>query len=221
MLLIHSGVGAGNEWDRVRPLLASEPLTPDLYGHGDAPVPDAPWSHADQMAALLDSPTTVAGASFGGGVALELATMAPEKVERLVLLAPALFDWEWSAEMRAFGAEEDRLIEAGDVDGATEANVRFWAAPGDEDIVRANQRRAFDLPLAAATEPHEREIDLAALTMPVTVLVGDRDLDDFQRIARHVAEATGGDLHVLEGAGHLLALERPDAVARALLATHP
>ena len=52
------------------------------------------------------------------------------------------------------------------------------------------------------------------LTMPVAVVYGDRDLPDLvaqaERLARELPNAT---LHVIEGAQHLPALERPAAVA--------
>jgi pimeloyl-ACP methyl ester carboxylesterase len=217
VLLIHSGVGAGSEWSRVIEQIGPA-LTPDLYGHGDAAIPDEPWSHAGQMAALLiNGPTVVCGASYGGMVALQLATLAPERIARLVLCAPAFPDWEWGPEMDALDAAEDAAIEAGDLAAAVEANVRLWAPAGDEEIVRANQRRALDLQLEAKTEPEEMPVDLGRLGMPVTILVGDADLPDFGAIARHIAaEVPHAELHVLPGAGHLLALERPAEVARAL-----
>ena len=212
MLLIHSGVGAADEWDLVRERVDGDAF--DLYGFGDAPDPVAPWSHAAQAAERLAGPDVVCGASFGGMVALELASSRPELVERLVLLAPAFEPWDWGPEMQELGAVE----EAGDRDAAVEANVALWAPAGFEDDVRRRQRRAFerqeDLP-----EPEEVAIDLARLTMPVTVLVGDADLPDFLAIARHIGEhVPHARVEVLPGAGHLLALERPDDVARALRA---
>jgi pimeloyl-ACP methyl ester carboxylesterase len=63
----------------------------------------------------------------------------------------------------------------------------------------------------------EHPFDLGAITAQALVMVGDRDVSDFVAIARHVAEALPGpELTVLEGAGHLLALERPDEVGAAL-----
>jgi pimeloyl-ACP methyl ester carboxylesterase len=80
------------------------------------------------------------------------------------------------------------------------------------------QRRAFDLQLAV--EPEGDDLDppvserLADVTMPVTVAYGERDVEDFAAIARGLAEALpDATLHPIPGAGHLPALEQPDAVA--------
>lgn len=46
---------------------------------------------------------------------------------RGLLVAPGLAAWRWSAEMEAADEEETRLFEAGDDEGAAEAQVRIWA----------------------------------------------------------------------------------------------
>ncbi|HWN21894.1 MAG TPA: alpha/beta hydrolase [Gaiellaceae bacterium] len=70
----------------------------DQRGHGDS-IWEPPWSLEqyveDTLAALSSvglagSPCTWIGHSFGGRVAYELAVTAPELVERLVLLDPAI-----------------------------------------------------------------------------------------------------------------------------------
>ena len=65
----------------------------DLRGHGGSPW-EPPWhleQHlADVLAAAPDGPAAWIGHSFGGRIAYEAAAMAPERVERLVLLDPAI-----------------------------------------------------------------------------------------------------------------------------------
>ena len=47
--------------------------------------------------------------------------------------------------------------------------------------------------------------------MPTLVVVGDRDKSDFSEIARHIVrEVPGARLEVIEGAGHLVGVDRPD-----------
>ncbi len=66
----------------------------DLRGHGGSPW-EPPWSleqHvADVLAAAPDERAVWLGHSFGGRVAYEAAAAAPERVERLVLLDPAIW----------------------------------------------------------------------------------------------------------------------------------
>jgi pimeloyl-ACP methyl ester carboxylesterase len=71
-------------------------LAPDLPGFGRSGKPDAPYSTAwfvDRVVRFLDAKQVarahVAGNSLGGQVAMALARRHPERVERLVLVAPA------------------------------------------------------------------------------------------------------------------------------------
>jgi pimeloyl-ACP methyl ester carboxylesterase len=59
---------------------------------------------------------------------------------------------------------------------------------------------------------------LSELTMPTLVVVGDRDKRDFRLSAERVArEAPDARLEVVAGAGHLVAIDRPDEFNRLLL----
>ena len=59
---------------------------------------------------------------------------------------------------------------------------------------------------------------LGELGVPTLVLVGTEDLPDLRAICAHVAaEIPGAQLEVVEGAGHLPSLERPDELNRLLL----
>ena len=62
-----------------------------------------------------------------------------------------------TAASEAFDEEEERLIEAGDVDGAVALNVDTWLGPDADDDARSlltrMQRRAFDVQIAADESP--------------------------------------------------------------------
>jgi lipase len=66
---------------------------PDLLGHGDSPA-EPPWridDHLDGIAASIpDARRVWLGHSFGARLALEQAARAPDAVERLILLDPAI-----------------------------------------------------------------------------------------------------------------------------------
>ena len=57
---------------------------PDLRGHGDTPLPAEDYSDAEDLVRMLDDlrikRAILVGASFGGWVALQVATLAPERV---------------------------------------------------------------------------------------------------------------------------------------------
>lgn len=229
VVLLHAGVCDRRMWDDLVPVLrdAGHPvIAPDLRGFGSRPVGPGPFSHARDVLALLDGlgadRASLVGASFGGGVALDVAALAPERVSSLALLAPALWEWDFKdPELLAYGEKEEAAVARGDLDAAVELNVQMWARdlPDDlQDYVAEAQRRAFELGGEGADE-EPVDADIARIAARTLVLVGDRDVSDFVAIAEHVAATLPGpELRVIEGAGHLLALERPDEVAEALTA---
>jgi 3-oxoadipate enol-lactonase len=240
VLLVHAGVADLRMWAGVAQRLSSahRVIVCDLRGFGRTPLPPGPVSHTGDLVSLLDdlgvAATAVGGASFGGEVALELALRAPERVSALALMDPAIGeDFDWSEEVRAFGAAEDEALGSDDLDRAVELNVRMWLdRPGrapdavDRDVralVAAMQRDAF-----VAQRGVDADIDeldpplgerLGEIRAPALVMVGEDDVPDFRRIAeRLVAELPAAQpLQVIRGAAHLPALERPGAVSALLL----
>ena len=208
IVLVHAGVADARMWDGFE---LPGAVRHELRGFGDTPLPETgEFSHADDLAAALtDPPVALVGASFGGMVCLQVAARNPELVERLVLLDAPLPDHDWSQEIRDFAEEEDRLLEEGDLDAATELNVRFWA-PELGDIVRPMVRRSFELQVASqAEEADMATIDLAAVSAPTLVVVGELDKTDFHTIAERLTDQIRGARSVtVEGAGHLPSLER-------------
>jgi 3-oxoadipate enol-lactonase len=241
VVLIHAGVADSRMWaaqaDEGPGGLADRftLVAPDLRGFGASPMPspeDVPWSNAGDVLAVLDkvgfATASVVGCSYGGRVALEVASLAPERVDRLVLVCSALRGLEPTAAVEAFGDQEDVLLEAGDVDAATDLNVRTWLGPDADDaareLLRDMQRQAFEVQLAAdEVDPEDVAVDLTRVTMPTTVFYGAKDLDFFANVAHHLHEQLPQtDLIELPWAGHLPTLERPeemtDRLATALTA---
>ena len=128
VLLLHAGIADSRMWKPQVDVLQTagyRVLAPDLRGFGQQVLEPAPFSYVRDVEALLDGPTAVVGNSLGGRVALELAVLRPDLVERLVVIAPGLPGWEWSDETRAGWAEEEAAFERGDVEAAAEATLRL------------------------------------------------------------------------------------------------
>lgn len=231
VVLLHSSVADSGMWDPQWEPLAERfrVVRLDFRGHGRTPyAADGPFSDAGDVADLLAAlglrRVALVGSSYGGRVALELAGEHPDLVSRLVLLNAGC-GLPPSPDLEAFDAEEERLLEAGDLGGATDLNVRTWLGPdaGEETRVRlgAMQRHAFEVQLAADPQPDKRRppIDLAAVTAPALVVVGAHDLPYFRESARHIAAGLkDATLLDLEWAGHLPSMERPDEITALLLA---
>jgi pimeloyl-ACP methyl ester carboxylesterase len=195
-----------------------EVAAPDLPGWGEVPMPTEPFSFVDVVAGLL--PGHLVGNSFGGAVALRTALAHQELVHRLVLIGSGLPAWDWTEEMRGYFAAEEAAIEAGDLDAATDVNLRFWVAPEHWDEVRPQQRGALELQ-TAHEEPEAIWPELAPLSslkVPTLVIVGENDKPDFGAIAKHLAEEIpDADLAVVAGAGHLVGLDQPEELNALLL----
>ena len=154
-------------------------------------------------------------------MATDVAASAPDRVTRLVLLAPSAAGMDRSDALQAFGDEEDALLEGGDVEAATELNVRTWLGPDADDEARAlvhdMQKRAFEVQLAGAEDagPQPVDADPSRITAPTTVVVGGHDFPDFAEVGRRLRDTIpAAELVELDWAGHLPVLERPaEAVA--------
>jgi 3-oxoadipate enol-lactonase len=156
----------------------------------------------------LDEPAALVGSSYGGLYCLDFAARHPDLVTDLVLLDAPLPDHDWSDEVHAYAAEEDRLLEAGDLDAATELNLAFWA-PTVADRLRPMTRWSLELEIEEI-----EQVDLSAVRARTLVAVGEHDKADFRAIAERLArELPNAELATIEGAGHLPSMERPDETA--------
>ena len=205
-------------------------LAPDLLGHGRLserrPV-SLPATLA-YLRALAEEPHVLAGYSMGGRIALHAAFALPQRVRRLVLVgaSPGQADpAEREERRRADEALADRIEAIG-----VEAFAEEWAAlplwEGQPERVRAAARADRLSNTAPGLAAALRGLGTGALpslwdrlgelTIPVTLVAGERDAK-FRAIAARMAERlVDGHVVVIEGAGHAAQLERPDLVAAAI-----
>ena len=96
LVLLHEGVSDRRGWRQVAELLAPQVtvVAYDRRGYGESAVSTAPFTHVDDVLAVLDREQTglawLAGASAGGGLALDAALLAPDRVAGLVLFGTAV-----------------------------------------------------------------------------------------------------------------------------------
>lgn len=235
-VLLH-GLGLSREvWAPLLPALAAHArvLRLDLRGHGASPAPDPPepYSHHEDVLATLDAmgleQADVVGLSLGGGAAVDLALAHPSRVRRLALLAPVLSGWAWSP---AWVAAFRTVRSVGQVSGPRAA-LEAWhahplfatarsnpaAARALEDMIFADDGRRWCRrdPAVGLDPPAAGRLgELAASTH---VFVGEQDLPDFRAIAETMATHVPAiRLLIVPEAGHVLPLEAPEAMARALV----
>ncbi len=176
----------------------------------------------------------VVGASYGAGVAVEVALTDPARVASLLLVAPggALIP-EMTDQLRSFARAENAAMDAGDLDAAVEANLATWVdgpgqptdrvAPEVRALVATMQRRAFELTVDW-DDVEESELDPPALDRlgevdaPTLVLTGTLDVDAIDQAATAVLTGvTGARQVVWPDTAHLPSMERPDAFVTLLL----
>jgi len=237
VVLLHGFTGRADAWGELAERLARRRrvIAFDLPGHGDSPAPADPSAArlprvADALVGALDAlrvgDAVWLGYSLGGRLALHVAAAHPARVRALVLesTSPGLAD---AAERRARAAADARLADAIERDGL-ERFVDAWLAqplfatqaelPAE---VRARERArrltgsaggyAAALRAMSVGEQDPLWQHLGSLAMPVLLLAGARDVK-YARIARAMAaRLPDARLALIEGAGHAVHLERPDA----------
>jgi pimeloyl-ACP methyl ester carboxylesterase len=238
LLLIHAGVADSRMWDDQWQPFARRYRTIryDMPGFGQSRFPDGPYTAYNDPAGLLRwlgvERAHVVSVSWGGRTALDFTLAYPELVSALVLVCPSVSGEEPSDEVRRFGAEEDALVERGDLIAAAELNVRMWVdgprrAPEQvdqsvRDRVREMQHLAFTVPTPEGLEPIDLEPPaigrLAEIRSSTLLIVGDHDVDQkLATVDRLAAEIPGARKAVFPGAAHMVSMEQPAEFNRVVL----
>jgi len=237
LVFLHAGVADSRMWDAEFAAFATthRVVRFDIRGFGRSPMPSGRFAYHDDVRAVAAAAGcergTLVGCSFGANIALDAALAHPEMVERLVLVAPGLNGGDDDEAMRRFGEEEEALLERGDIDGATELNLRMWVdgperAPGDVDAsirerVRVMQRDAFLLEMPSGVErvrvePAAAE-RLSEIRVPTLVVAGALDVPFIGKAAERIErEVPGARRVVIPDAAHMVSMERPLEFERVL-----
>jgi len=251
VVLVHGMGASGRFWRLVAEQLADEAriFCPDLLGFGRSPRPSVAYSVVDHLAALdacLDSlglgfePVILAGQSAGSVLALALAAARPERFAGLGLLA-----------LPAYSSVEDARRHIGSISALASATVdrpdlgelicglmcvgrpllqrlmpllmRQFPADMARDMVLHDwvsyRNTCNNVLVDHRCAPSAAQV--AKAKMPVQMLHGSKDKIAPLAHVQQLAGQFGWPLTVLEGRGHRLLVEAPDASAgttRTLLA---
>jgi len=141
----------------------------DLLGHGAAPKPHDPAAYADLGARVVevlpDAPVDAIGFSMGAKTLLKVAAAEPARFRSLVVagVGANLFqDADHTAVVDAVRSGED----------GGNPTLRYFAGLGD---LPGNDREALAACMAAGAGGKLDPADLAAITCPVLVVLGDQD----------------------------------------------
>lgn len=222
LVLIHGAGGSRLHWPgELRRLSGATVYTLDLPGHGRSGRRgcDTIEDYAGAVVEFLDTlgieQAVVAGHSMGGAIALTLALDSPDHVAGLVLMATG-------ARLRVAPAVLESI--RSDFEGSAEIITRFAWSPEAPPALTELGRRALletgpdvlfgDL---AACDRFDVMKRLGEIESPTLVIAGTADQLTPPRYARFLAEHIPDTRWVLvEGAGHMVMLERPAEVAGAV-----
>jgi pimeloyl-ACP methyl ester carboxylesterase len=220
LVFIHGGFADKTFWSEQVTAFAKEyrVVTVDLAGHGDSGSNRSGWTldafgeDVQAVANELDLERMVLiGNSLGGPVALQVATILPERVLGVVGV-DTLHDAgvqrskeQWQARIDAFRK---------DFDGVCEQFARSLFQEGaDPDLVREVTQRMceFSPEIAVALLESFINYDMAAamraVQAPIRCINADLYPTNIEGNRRYSA---GFDAVIMEGVGHYPMLERPD-----------
>jgi pimeloyl-ACP methyl ester carboxylesterase len=201
LVLLHGGYGAPAMFGPVLTALAAEHklIAPHLRGHGRTPDEGGPLtagSMADdvgELAAKLDGQVDVMGFSLGGMVALQTAFRYPELVRRLVVVsAPFQHDGWDQATLDGFEAMTASM--AVTMQG-TPAYAFYTRPPAEWPGFVSRMGRLL-------SREYNWMEDLALLSMPVMVVVGDHDSVRRAHAVRYLDVLRDGRLAMLPDTTH-------------------
>lgn len=214
LILLHGGMATCEAWGEALPRMADRyrVIAPDTRGHGRTSNPARTMSYAQfaddvagLMAALGLEEPLILGYSDGGQTALEFGLRHPDKAAALVLggtvggPSPAylaqLANWGFSApgevDLERLAAEFGPFFEQIKLAHAHHYGPDYW--------------REFVAQISSLwlTLPHYSDARLAAIEVPVLVVMGEADelggVEQARRLQRCIPRA---DLAIIPEAGH-------------------
>lgn len=241
IVFFHGGGQNAHTWDTVALALDRPLLAVDLPGHGHSDEASAeaglsPRSLAQDVAAVVrehaPDAALVVGMSMGGMTAMELAVVAPELVRKLLMVdvTPGA-DKEKASDVVAFLAGPESFASFEEI---LERTIAFNPTRSESSLRRGilhnavqqedgswvwrHQRggqRAVDERRAADLDFDQYWDDLATITVPVRLLVGDRStVVDENDQAAFAERQPGAEIITVADAGHSIQGDQPLELAR-------
>jgi 3-oxoadipate enol-lactonase len=226
VVLIHGLGSSSADWELQLPVLVSvyRVIAVDLRGHGQSSKPAGPYSmqmFASDIAALIEglgiAPCRVVGLSLGAMTTLELAATRPELVRCAVVVnaGPDFIPrtvkdkamvWQRLTLVRTVGLRRlGQLVANRTLPGEDQAELRERVA----EVVADNDKAAYLASMSAIVGWSVVE-RLDQVTPPVLVVASEFDYTPVESKQPIVANAPDAQLIVVEGARHLLPIEKPD-----------
>lgn len=215
-------------WDPILPALSAQ-ATCQVVSHGEA---DSLTQMAQQILDNAPAQFDLAGHSMGGRVALEVVRLAPERVRRLALLGTGYRAKEAGPAGEKEVQGRQALLEVAQNQGVR-AMAKVWVqnmvAPSRladaafiEAIVQMFERKSVDIfqrqIKALLARPDATEV-LRQVRVPTLVMAGEFDAWASPQQHQAIADLipTTPAMQTVVGSGHMMMMEKTDAVAALFL----
>lgn len=231
VILLHGYSDSWVSYTRVLPLLDKKyhVYVPDLRGHGESERPASGYTLPDfagDIVAFMDAKgirkATIVGHSMGSFVAQHVAIMAPERVERLVLVgsAPAVSNGEVSQ----LQIEVNALTDPVPPKFVTEFQKSVITRPVPDEFMERVIQESLKLPARvwrdamAGMLAQNSSVTLSKIKAPTLIIWGDQETvfpkrSDQEVLRKAIPKA---ELKVYEGTGHCPNWEEPARFAKDL-----
>lgn len=205
----------------------------DVRGFGQsAPFGDAPYTHPDDLAALLHylgiPRAAILGLSMGGGIATDFALAYPDMTTALIPVDAMIGGHRMSA---TWVEQVGPVWQTARSVGVNAGKALWLALPL---FAPAHEQPAVSIRLSAMVAGYsgahwlggdpQRESDppaikrLSEIRAPTIVLIGTRDIPDFHIMADTIVQhVSGASKIVLPGVGHMANMEAPERFNTAVL----
>jgi pimeloyl-ACP methyl ester carboxylesterase len=214
VLLLHGGLSNSDELlNTIGTGLAERfrVIAFDRRGHGYTADTEADF-HYDDMATetirvleqVVGGQAHLVGWSDGGIVGLLVVLRRPDLVDKLVVVGT---NYHYDGAIPVDMDPESSLI-------AALGKAYIERSPDGPEHLDVAMSKGFKM---LATEPTLTTADIAQITRPVLVVVGDDDLVALPHTVSLYESLPAGQLAVVPGASHALPLEQPDALTGLIL----
>lgn len=214
MTFLHGAGSRGEVW-QLQGLAFPQAVIPSLAGRDGRDPPRSVAAHVVALQAALEGTVLLVGHSLGAAVALEYALTGSSRLVGLVLVGAAAslrVRPDWLARLRA--QDETVLPELVDAFFAADAPARLR----DKTL---RQLQALDPAVVLAdfeaAEGFDARRRLGGVLVPTLVVCGTLDqMTPARRAEALHAALPRSELVLIEGRGHMVMLEDPQAVNRAI-----
>jgi pimeloyl-ACP methyl ester carboxylesterase len=236
LVLLHGGYGSWRHWIHTIPAFAADRLVvaPDLPGLGESASPGGDASPEAIAAIVRDGLHAVlaagqhydiAGFSFGGMIAGNVAALDPVRARTLTVVGPGGLGFPSAVQLEkviSLSGEARRAahrINLGRLMFADETRIDDLALAIQEWNTRHGRTKSRPMSRTASLQSA-----LAKTRMPLNAIYGEFDAPAYPHLAERIAQIRAVrpdvDARIIKGAGHWVAYEAADefnAMLRAML----